>query len=413
MTNALSNIEYLAAGSMAEEAAEAPKTLINASLGRTEGSLRPKGLILTKEHIKDLYRYEQKGLQLPTAAENVSVYLGYAENFPPGKGLAVSDFVRTFSVIKAHASQWNGLRQRIKQISSELKVFAGEIAITHKYISHTLGSLTALKILDDLGIETLEDLKRVQAEMGDRFPHAELDPADANRAKGIHYYLSQLLDEINAQAHQTSQLKKDLDGYASALANNVRPEISLRLVAIDNNDFKDDVIRLQSQINELNKEIDEKSASYKKIVNDSLTSASSLNVVGLGMAIYFGVEAEKVRKERNALRRARDAKNNEMGKKSTVLKRLNDVKADMQEIEYLTLQADVATQNLVTVWNKLHLYLQASLRNSKVINNAIQVCYIAFHFDKVVAPWALILQDADELHAVWDEADAEIKHMTL
>lgn len=394
----------------AEEAALAPKALFDASLGKLEDSVRPKGVILTKEQIIDLYRYEQKGLHLPTTAEGVSVYLGYDQQNPPGRGLAVSDFTRTFSIIKAHASQWDGLRQRVKLISSELKIFASSMTKTGTRVVAELDSMTALNILKEYGIKTFEDLKRVEKEMGDKFPGIKLGEDDTQAVTAIGYYLGQMLDRVNAQEKQTHLLKTDLEAFALELATKVRPEISSRLTAIDNNNFKDDVLRLQKEIEGLNKEIDEKNASYKQMVNDSLNSASKLNVIGLGMAIYFGVEAEKVRKDRNKIKAERNAKNIEMGTKSTVLRRLNEVKADMQDIELLAFQADTATKNLVTVWSKLNLYVKSSKEESDSITDALQVRYLAFHFEQVIAPWALILDEADTLHAVFAEADEEIKH---
>ncbi len=393
----------------AEEAALAPRALIDASLGQQKESVRAKGLILTKEQIIDLYRYEQKGLHLPTTAEAVSVYLGYDQQNPPGRGLAVSDFTTTFNIIKTHASQWDGLRQRIKLISSELKIFATFMNSTGKRVIRELDTISGSNVLKDLGINTFEDLKRVEQEMGAAFPDITLNEDDADAVGDVGYFLDRILARVDTEERRSNRLKADLDDFAQELANTVRPEISLRLVAIDNNNFKDDVIRLQKEIDDLDKQIDETSASYKQLVNESLSAASKLNVVGLGMAIYFGVEAEKVRKKRNAIKAQRNVKNTEMGTKSTVLRRLNDVKGDMQDLELLTLQADMATQNLVTVWNKLYLYIKASKESSESITDALKVRFLAFHFEQVIEPWALIKDEADELYAVFAEADAEIK----
>jgi seryl-tRNA synthetase len=129
------------------------------------------------------------------------------------------------------------------------------------------------------------------------------------------------------------------------------------------------------------------------------------------MAIYIGVEAEKVRKERNELKKTRDAKNAEMGMKNMILKRLNEVKADLQDLEFLSLQADAATQNLVTVWNALHLYVRTSKEQSDMIKDALKVSLLAYHFDEVVEPWKYIQSDADALYAVFAEADEEIKKL--
>lgn len=405
-TNAVSDT-YL--DDTASEAAIAPKTLIDASLGKLEKSNRPKGLILTKQEIIDLYRYEKKSLNLPTTPEDVIVYLGYDQKTSPGRGLDISDFAKTFSTVKTHASQWDGLRQRIKLISAELKVFAKHITSTEKAVTRQLDNITALDIMDQFEIVTLEDLKRVELEKGDAFPGITLNGTDQKAVQRIGYFLDRVLLRIQKQEADTALLKKDLDTFAIELASIVRPEIALRLVAIDNNNFKRDVVNLQRQIEDLNKEIDQQTASYNKMVRESLTAASSLNVVGLGMAIYFGVEAENIRKARNALKAKRDQKNAEMGTKSKVLERLNTVKADMQDLEFLTVQADAATQNLVTVWNKLHLYVKASKEESDEINNALDVSFLAYHFEQVAGPWALILNEADALHEVFAEAEDEIK----
>lgn len=409
MNYALSNAFNTSTNKAAEEAALAPRALIDASLGQQEDSVRATGLILTKEQIIDLYRYEQKGLHLPTTAEAVSVYLGYDQQNPPGRGLAVSDFTKTFSIIKVHASQWDGLRQRIKLISSELKLFATFMNTTGKRVVRELDTVSASDALKDLGIITLEDLKRVEKEMGTALPDITLNDDDKDAVESVSYFLDRILARVDTEEKRSNRLKADLDAFSRELSNTVRPEISLRLVAIDNNNFKDDVIRLQKEIEDFDKQIDEKSASYKQMVNDSLSATSKLNVIGLGMAIYFGVEAEKVRKERNALKKQRNVKNTEMGTKSTVLRRLNDVKGDMQDLELLTLQADVATQNLVTVWNKLYLYIKTSQEESKRINDALKVRFLAYHFEQVIEPWALIKDEADDLYAVFAEADAEIK----
>ncbi len=409
MNYALSNAFNTSTNKAAEEAALAPRALIDASLGQQEDSVRATGLILTKEQIIDLYRYEQKGLHLPTTAEAVSVYLGYDQQNPPGRGLAVSDFTKTFSIIKVHASQWDGLRQRIKLISSELKLFATFMNTTGKRVVRELDTVSASDALKDLGIITLEDLKRVEKEMGTALPDITLNDDDKDAVESVSYFLDRILARVDTEEKRSNRLKADLDAFSRELSNTARPEISLRLVAIDNNNFKDDVIRLQKEIEDFDKQIDEKSASYKQMVNDSLSAASKMNVIGLGMAIYFGVEAEKVRKERNALKKQRNVKNTEMGTKSTVLRRLNDVKGDMQDLELLTLQADVATQNLVTVWNKLYLYIKTSQEESKRINDALKVRFLAYHFEQVIEPWALIKDEADDLYAVFAEADAEIK----
>jgi hypothetical protein len=399
--------------SIASIAANAPKAMMDASDGTIKGSVRPKGLILTKEQIICLHRYEKKGLLLPTSASDVSAYLGYDQGTSPGRGLEIKDFVNTFTIIKSHANTWDGLRQRIKLISSELKIFASSIINTGKHASRALATIEALKFLKEHNITSLDDLRKVEAEMGTAFPGIELNDGDEQAISTFSGYLDRLLDRITIQARHTGQLKADLDTFAKQLATVVRGEIKIRLTAIENNTFKEDIILLQAEIEALNKDIDKQSVSYKKMVNDSLSSASALNVIGLGMAIYIGVEAEKVRKYRNDLKTKRDEKNSQMGRKSTVLKRLNEVKADMQDIEFLSLEADAATQNLVTVWNSLNLYVQTSLEQTGAITDALQVRFLAYHLDEVIDPWTHISTQANDLHDVFMDAEAEANSLII
>lgn len=413
MSYALNDMPDTSMEKSAEVAAKAPKILIEASIGSKSGSVRGKGLILTKEQIIDLYLYEQKGLSLPTAASDVSAYLGYDEGYSPGRGLGVSDFTKTFSTIKSHASQWNPLRLRIKLISSELKIFASTMINTGKHMTAALDDIAALKVLREYGIKTLADLRRVEQEVGDKFPGIRLDEDDAEEVTRITYYLDELQKKIAVQERQTETLKVDLERFSDELTMTVRPEIVLRLVAFENHKLDEEVRQLQTEITGVTKEIDEKNATYKQMVKDSVKTAIDGGLIGLGMAIYIGVEAEKVRKERNALKKTRDAKNEEMGFKSTVLKRLNQVKADLQDLEFLSLQADAATQNLVFAWNSLSLYVAASAQESRNIDDALKVNLLAFHFDQVVEPWTQILTDADELYAVFAEADQEIKNRAI
>lgn len=249
--------------------------------------------------------------------------------------------------------------------------------------------------------------------MGPVFPGIELNDGDEQAISTFSGYLDRLLDKITIQARHTGQLKADLDTFARQLATVVLGEIKLRLTAIENNTFQEDIILLQAEIESLNKEVDEQNVSYKKMVNDSLSSASALNVIGLGMAIYTGIEAEKVRKYRNKLKTDRDEKNSQMGRKSTVLKRLNEVKADMQDIEFLSLEADAATQNLVTVWNSLNLYVQTSLEQTGAITDALQVRFLASDLDEVINPWIHISTQANDLHDVFLDAEAEANSLII
>jgi hypothetical protein len=392
-----------------EESAKASETLMQASLGMLNNSDRPKGLILTKDQIVDLRRYEKKALNLPTEIKKVIAYLGYDEGKIAGKGLAPEDFASCFTIVRNHALRWNPIQQRVKDVSAELKVFALSMMTYGASVQSIISDIKGVQSLRQLGIKTLDDLKRVQMELGDKFPGIDLDENDASEVKDFGFFLDSIIKKVSAHEEKTKQLKDDLASYGDDLSNAVRPAIRLQLVFIENSPLEANIKKLQKEIDDLNLEIDEKSAAYKKTVMSSLESASGMNIVGLGMAIYFGVEAEKIRKERNELKEKRDEKGKEMHRMNSILGRLGFIKADLQDLEMLSIEADCATKNLITVWNKLHIYVLQSREESESITDAMSASIFAYQFEQVVAPWELVAVEADQLLDVFKEADEAIK----
>ena len=396
-----------------EEAVAASDTLMRASLGTVPGSYRPKGLILTKDQIVDLHRYEKKALNLPTEISKVIAYLGYSGSQDIGKGLRPEDFRECFTTVRNHALRWNPIKQRVKDVSGELKVFAHSMITYGGSIEAILGDIKGSQTLRAHGINTLEDLKRVKVELGDKFPDIGFDEDDTEAAKDFSEIIDRIIAKVAQHQQRTEELKIDLESYGNDLSYIVRPAIALQLTAIEGTTANYEIEKLQKEIDSLNKQIDEQNEAYKKTVKSSLESVGGLNIVGLGMAIYFGVEAEKIRKERNALKVKRDQKNNAMYELNRIRGRLAFIEADLQDLQALTVEADCATKNLITVWNKLHTYVLQSKEESMAITDAMRASTFAFHFKQVIAPWELVAQEADQLLGVFGEADDIIRLDTI
>jgi hypothetical protein len=395
-----------------EAAAIAPEKLMQASLGTLPDSTRDAGLILTKAQVIDLKRYASKAILLPTEIKGVIAYLGYDSDRFAGNGLAPDDFAKCFTKVNNHAQKWSDLERRVKNVSAELKVFANSMSTYGKSVDKAIADIKGVNTLRQLGIVTFEDLKRVQIEMGDSFPGIEFDAHDAEAAETFGFVIEKILKKVIEHQEKTEELKDDLTLYGDELSNVVRPAIKLQLVALENSDLEGNIVELQKEIDDLNKQIDEKSKAYKKLVESSLGSAASMNIVGLGMAIYLGTQAENIRKERNNVKADRDIKAKEMYGMHKTLGRLGYIKADLQDLEMLSIEADCATKNLITVWNRLHTYVKQSKEEAETINDAMRASIFAYQFQQVVAPWGLVLKEADQLLNVFEEAEAAIKQDT-
>lgn len=384
--------------SNADAAAQDPLSLFSNSVGDSDQT-RDTGLILTKEQIKHLKRYEMAGLALPTELKDVIAYLSYETG--AGKGLDATDFQMSFTLIHDHASEWNPLRTDLLTVSDKLAVFAGAMQIYGDSMAEVFGDIKALGLVEQYDIKTLADLRRVELELGSKFPG--IDKTDRD---DLGYYLDKILGKVREREKEAQTIKSRLDTFGKTLANKVIPEIKLKLATIDNNTLGTEIKALQTKIDNRAKDIDEKNKEYKQLVKEAI---GGITQGGLILVIYLSVEAERIRKERNALRQQQEVDIALMATKSQILSSLNRVRADFQDLELIVVDADIATKNLITVWNKLSTFIAESSQEIDGITDGLSLRRFKNQFNLVVKPWETIEKDAYALLAVFAQADAEFR----
>lgn len=377
----------------------APKTLSNASAPEQEGESRGKGLLLTKKQIIDLRKYEAAALALPFTLADVSDYLNFGD-----AGLKAEDFVKTFSATRRHAQRWSPLREAIMLTGSQLKLFAASMSLYGQDVEEVYRDVRASGLLEQHDVRTLEQLKRLEVQLGNRFPGIELEP---DTVSDLGYYLDQIFKKIESNLHSVSTIKETLGTFGYDLREYILPEIKLRLSLIGSSSLPAEVDTLRQQIEERALRINEKNTEYKNAVEKSIGAAAGLNVVGLALAIYLGVEAENIRAERNRLYKEQEEAIETLRAKNQTLGSLSRVKHDLQGLELVAVDADIATQNLMHVWNVMHLYVKNSQEAVAGITDALSLRRFMTAFREVVSPWKQIESDADALIAVFKEADAE------
>ncbi|MNF65319.1 hypothetical protein D3C84_470770 [compost metagenome] len=125
------------------------------------------------------------------------------------------------------------------------------------------------------------------------------------------------------------------------------------------------------------------------------------------MAIYYGVEAEAVRAVRKELNAAQDKDIEVLRNMNQTLGSLKRVEQDLQNLTVIAIDADLATQNLIHVWNVMHRYVDESSNAMLGITDALTLRRFMSSFREVVGPWVQIHNDADLLIEVFKEADRE------
>lgn len=129
----------------------------------------------------------------------------------------------------------------------------------------------------------------------------------------------------------------------------------------------------------------------------------------LVMMIYSSVQAEKIRKERNKLTEEQEADIALMTKKDQILASLGRIRMDFQNLDLIVIDADIATKNLITVWNSLGTFIAASATEVDGIHDGLTMRRFRNQFNLVVTPWKTIEADAKKLQHVFAEADREFR----
>jgi len=348
-----------------------PGLLISAAAGTSEDVFRAPGLILTKAQLVDLKRYETRGLALPTSLSDVIVYLGYATG--AGSNLEARDFQTTFNHIHQHAAKWNPLRTDLMNVGSELWVFADQMMT---YAS---------------GVRRLYD--EVKAK-----PSENVDPQDL---ADVLQYIQQVASIVLQRRNGTESLKRRLDAFAEELSTAVMPQVQLKLRSIDTSHLQPDIQALIDTIERRGADIEEKQREYKTLVKKS-----SLNIFALpGLGLYYSDEADKVRNQISALRQQQEASVVQLEQKNRIHASLHRVRCDLHDLSRVILDADIASQNMVIVWNGLHTYLTHSIEEAGRIEDALSLRRLLNAFNLVAEPWGQIKRDADTLLNVFKEAD--------
>lgn len=397
---------------IAHIAKTAPKELISASVAERDDVSRDPGLLLTKKDIINIKIYEATALALPYTLEDVQIYLRFGNANDGGLGLAHKDFLNTFTQTREHALRWAPLNDEIRLTGTKLKIFSSHMIIYGDSITDLntgiKNSEDIRKYLDSNNITTLTQLKNIELISDVHFPGIALEKGTK---KDLGAYLSLIFEEININLKETDTLNRNIISFSNDLTNHVLPNIKTQLKLVSDNTVQTDITELKHSIDERSLRIEEKNKEYTSLVEKSFASAASLNVAGLGMAIYMGVEAENTRNERNQLREEQRLEIEKLSQKNQTLASLYRVKHELIGLQSVTFDAETATKNLRHVWSAILNFVQASKKSTENINDTVSLGLFILHFKLVVEPWRDIQKHTDLFIKIFKEADQEYKRI--
>ncbi|MEB0009570.1 alpha-xenorhabdolysin family binary toxin subunit A, partial [Pseudomonas sp. RTB2] len=258
---------------LADNAATIPAEFVGASTGAMKGVNRPPGIVVTKEQIISLRHYELQALALPTTLQDVKNYLKYDTGDGADNGLEPEDFQKSFLLIHKHAQRWDPLRTQLKLVGGELRLFAKDMQVYGDSMEKVNDDIEQMKVLKEYSIETLEDVKKLELDLGEKFPGILLNEADKKTASDFSFYLGQILETVEARKNDAEAIKKQLDDFSRDLSIYVLPEIQKKVRLIDTSSLPELTMQLTATIELRAQEIDELNKAYGEGVKKAITTA--------------------------------------------------------------------------------------------------------------------------------------------
>ncbi len=339
---------------------------------------RAPALVLTKEDILSIKRYERHGLDLPLTLTKVQHHLGFSSSGIPG--LEPKDLLATYLNINQHARSWSGLERNIKETGFTVDLFANSFFEQGSAVIEVINNLSITQRLNTKVADL--DIEQVWA-----MTPAELSAEDQHLCISLATYLSVIAADIDKHRQSSEQLASDLQVFTQTLTVSLVPDVTRKITLAGRSDLDEQIEELQTDIERLTVEIEQKIKEYKK------TAASAAwGIFGgpIGLAItggVFGSKAEKIRKEKNRLIREKNAKVQLLKEKRPLAAAVRNLETLFEDMQFRMLDAHQSATNLQDLWSMLASYINESARVLTSITDDQALLIFALHFRGVITPW--------------------------
>lgn len=339
---------------------------------------RATALILTKEDILSIKRYERHSLNLPNTLERVEQQLGFTNSGI--SGLEPQDLLLTYSAINQHAKSWSAIEIDIKANGFDLDLFAGEFSSQGKQILNYVDKMELVKQLQlsvaDLTIETVKSLKP-----------AQLTKTDKTVCLSLAETLKKMAIQMDAHREASKKLADDIKQFAHVLTVDLVPGINDKVRLASRSDLDEDLIALEKEIDRLTVDIDQKHKEY-----ETTKTHIALGLLGgiVGLIVtdsIFGAQAETIRRKKNQLITEKKTKLETFGQKRPLAAAIRNLEVLFEDIKIRMLDAHQSAVNLRDLWTMLATYVDNAARRLADISDDQTLLDFVLEFKSVITPW--------------------------
>ncbi|WP_311755020.1 alpha-xenorhabdolysin family binary toxin subunit A [Proteus terrae] len=382
------------------EAPDVPKVALGLILGIDIENGRLPGIVTSPDLIK-IKTYINKALSLPYKLDDVIDFIGY--NQISTQQLSPENVLSLFIKMREHALEWNKIEYSIKQQAIDLEIIGREITSTGENIIAFINQMPLLTKIST----TMHDLSEQE------LINIKYTSQDKQVSIQLIHILESMKEDIEIERDKTLKLKENLSTFRSKIMggkdsqniahHSIYHEIVNKKRLINEFYNKNNVL-LSDERDLLIEDISILKEEYKNYVALAFTglAAGIIGVIITGG--IFGAKAESIRKKRNQLIDKVKNLNKEIDIYANLLLHLNSLYIELEEIEQLIEDTNMALEHIEYVWQAILTEIDASINNFNKINNALELIKFSIYLEKIISPWYMVIGYSKEILISFDNA---------
>ncbi|HEJ9628651.1 TPA: alpha-xenorhabdolysin family binary toxin subunit A [Proteus mirabilis] len=382
------------------EAPDVPKVALSLILGIDIENGRLPGIVTSPDLIK-IKTYINKALSLPYKLDDVIDFIGY--NQISTQQLSPENVLSLFIKMREHALEWNKIEYSIKQQAIDLEIIGREITSTGENIIAFINQMPLLTKIST----TMHDLSEQE------LINIKYTSQDKQVSIQLIHILESMKEDIEIERDKTLKLKESLSTFRSKIMggkdsqNIAHHSIYHEIVnkkRLINEFYNKNNMLLSDERDLLIEDISILKEEYKNYVALAFTglAAGIIGVIITGG--IFGAKAENIRKKRNQLIDKVKNLNKEIDIYANLLLHLNSLYIELEEIEQLIEDTNMALEHIEYVWQAILTEIDASINNFNKINNALELIKFSIYLEKIISPWYMVIGYSKEILISFDNA---------
>ncbi|WP_148193733.1 alpha-xenorhabdolysin family binary toxin subunit A [Pseudomonas syringae] len=378
-----------------------PVEYLNLILDDEKKGGRGAALILTKEDILSLKRYERHALNIPTSLARVEQQLGFTTSSIPG--LEPKDMLVTYKAIHNHGKSWLGIEDAIKRSGFTIDLFAAHFSDQGRQI---ISYIEKMDFARQLGL-TVVDL--TLEEVRDTSP-TPLGQTDQKVCITLAQFLKETASQIKNHQHAASTLAQHIDTFSTVLSVQLIPGINDKVKLAKRSDLDQQIRELEKDIEQLTVDIEHKNKEYKTAITNIAWGGFGGPI---GVAItggIFGAQAEKIRKEKNRMIASKNLKVQTLKEKVPLAAAVRSLQILFEDMNIRMMDAHQSATNLKDLWTLLAAYIDSSADELAAISDDQALLIFAIRFQAVVTPWLEIKSMTAQLLKLFESALDQFQH---